>query len=61
VTPNQQQDLLVEWGLYTPQQQEVILDEFRRHFSGGYTQIDLFEFLKQKLEIEGYWEKVGLA
>ncbi len=61
MTPNQQQDLLIEWGLYTPQQQEVILTEFRRDLAGVYSQNDLLEFLKQKLEIEGYWKKVGLA
>lgn len=61
MTPNQQQDLLIEWGLYTPQQQEVILAQFHRDFAGGYSQNDLLEFLKQKLEIEGYWKKVGLA
>ncbi len=61
MTPNQQQDLLIEWGLYTPQQQEVILAPFHRDFAGGHSQNDLLEFLKQKLEIEGYWKKVGLA
>ncbi len=61
MTPNQQQDLLIEWGLYTPQQQEVILTQFHRDFPEGYSQNDLLEFLKQKLEIEGYWKKVGLA
>jgi hypothetical protein len=61
MTPNQQQDLLIEWGLYTPRQQGVILAQFHRDFTGGHSQSDLFEFLKQRLEIEGYWKKVGLA
>ena len=60
VTPNQEQDLLIEWSLYSPQQQEVILTEFRSKFPGAHSQTDLLEFLKEKLEIEGYWEKVGL-
>lgn len=60
VTPNQEQDLLIEWSLYSPQQKEVILVEFRRKFPGEHSQSDLLEFLKEKLEIEGYWEKVGL-
>jgi hypothetical protein len=61
VTPNQEQDLLIEWSLYSPQQQEVILTEFRRKFPSDHTQTDLLDFLKLKLEIEGYWEKVGLV
>ncbi len=60
VTPNQEQDLLIEWSLYSPQQQEVILKEFHDKFPGSHAQSDLLEFLKEKLEIEGYWEKVGL-
>ena len=61
MTQNQQQDLLIEWDLYQPQQQNAILSEFRRRFRGNYSKNDLFEFLKQKLEIEGYWEKIGLV
>lgn len=61
VTPNQKQDLLIEWSLYSPQQKEVILVEFRRKFPGEHSQTDLLEFLKKKLEIEGYWQKVGLT
>lgn len=61
MTPSQEQDLLIEWSLYSPQQQEVILSEFHQKFPGVYTQADLLEFLKEKLEIEGYWEKVGLV
>ncbi len=61
VTPNQEQDLLIEWSLYSPQQQEVILSEFRTKFPGEQSQNDLLEFLKEKLEIVGYWEKMGLV
>jgi hypothetical protein len=61
VTPNQEQDLLIEWSLYSPQQQEVILTEFRHKFPGEHSQADLLEFLKEKLEIVGYWEKMGLV
>jgi hypothetical protein len=61
MTQNQLQDLFIEWDLYQTQQQETILAEFRRQFRGNYTQNNLFEFLKEKLEIEGYWEKTGLV
>lgn len=61
MTNDQQQDLLIEWDLYQPQQQEAMITEFRNCFRGSYTKTDLFEFLKNKLQIEGYWRKVGLA
>jgi hypothetical protein len=38
-----------------------MIDEFRRQYRGNYTKADLLEFLKKKLEIEGYWEKIGLV
>ena len=61
MTNNQQQDLLIEWDLYSPQQQETMIAEFRQKFRGNYTKTNLFEYLKKKLEIEGYWQKIGLA
>ncbi|EKD39059.1 MAG: hypothetical protein ACD_75C00519G0004 [uncultured bacterium] len=61
MTQNQQQDLLIEWDLYQPQQQEDMISEFRRRFRGNYTKANFLEFLKQKLEIEGYWKKIGLV
>jgi hypothetical protein len=38
-----------------------MIAEFKRRYRGNYTKADLLEFLKKKLEIEGYWEKVGLV
>ena len=61
MTHNQQQDLFVEWDLYSPKQQEAILAEYRRKNNGNYSRKELLNFLKQKLEIEGYWEKIGLT
>ncbi len=61
MTQNQQKDLFIEWDLYQPSQQEAMIDEFRNLFRGNYTKSEFFEFLKNKLQIEGYWRKVGLA
>jgi hypothetical protein len=61
VTPEQEQDLLVEWSLYSPQQKDVIMAEFRKIHPGEYSQAELLEFLKEKLGIEGYWQKIGLV
>lgn len=60
MTPNQQQDLLVEWNLYESRQKKAMLSEYRRTHPGRSNRDDLFEFLKSKLEIEGYWQKIGL-
>ncbi len=57
----QQEDLFIEWDLYEAHDQKVILDEYRRLHSGDYSKRSFLEFLKVKLEIEGYWKKVGLA
>jgi hypothetical protein len=61
MTQNQQQDLFIEWDLYQPSQQETMIAEFKRRYRGNYTKADLLEFLKKKLEIEGYWKKIGLV
>jgi hypothetical protein len=60
MSPDQQQDLLVEWNLYESRQKKAILSEYRKTHSGKSERIDLLRFLKKKLEIEGYWEKIGL-
>lgn len=61
MTPEQEQDLLVEWSLYSPQQKDVIMAEFRKKHPGEYSQDELHEFLKEKLGIQGYWQKIGLV
>ena len=60
MTPEQKKDLLIEWSLYTPQQQSLIRQEFTNN-SGDMNDEDRWlEFLKKKLEIEDYWKKIGL-
>jgi len=61
MTQNQQKDLFIEWDLYQPSQQETMIAEFKSRYRGNYTKADLLEFLKKKLEIEGYWKKIGLV
>jgi len=60
LTPNQQEDLFIEWGLYGPQQQEAIVAEYREKHRGNYSKTTFYEFLAEKLEIKGYWAKIGL-
>jgi len=61
MTNAQEEDLFIEWDLYEAHAQRVILDEYRKLNSGDYSKRGFLEFLKVKLEIEGYWKKVGLA
>lgn len=46
-------DLLLKWDLYTPQQQEMILAEFRKKLPNDYyCKTTLIEFLHEKLREE---------
>ena len=46
-------DLLLKWGLYTPQQQERILTEFRKKLPHDYyCKTSLIEFLHEKITKE---------
>jgi hypothetical protein len=38
-----------------------MIDEYLRLNKFEYNEESFLEFLKEKLEIEGYWEKIGLA
>ncbi len=61
MTKHQQQDLFIEWDLYPPQRQEAMISEFLFRFRGNYTKKNFLDYLKEKLQIEGYWKKIGLA
>lgn len=61
LSKEQREDLLIEWNLYSSNQQKTILDEFHKLHNGDYTQDDFLQFLRDKLEIDGYWEKSGIA
>lgn len=61
MTKEQQEDLLTEWSLYEPIKQRLMIEEYRSISEGNYSKNSFWSFLKDKLEIEGYWQKVGLA
>lgn len=60
MTPDQKEDLFIEWDFYTPQKQEAMITEYRIKFRENYSEDSFLEFLADKLEIRGYWAKVGL-
>jgi hypothetical protein len=61
LTNAQKEDLLIEWNIYSAGQQELIWMEFRKQHKDDYSQEDFLQFLRNKLEIDGYWKKVGIS
>ena len=56
----QKNDLFVEWSIYTPQQQAVIINEYQEKYGEILDEEHWLDYLKKKLEIEDYWKKTGL-
>lgn len=61
LTRAQKEDLLTEWNIYGTGQQETILAEFHKYYKEDYTQNDFLQFLRKRLEIDGYWRKMGIS
>ena len=61
MTKAQQEDLFIEWALYGPRVQKKMIDEYISISAENCSKDRFLDFLKYKLEIEGYWKKVGLA
>jgi hypothetical protein len=53
--------VMTELTLYSPRQIRKFLSEYQQIPKRKNTNFSFYEFLKEKLEIEGYWKKVGLA
>ncbi len=60
MTKVQQEDLMIEWSLYGPGQQKAIFEEFKAGGGDVSSEEAYHNFLKDKLEIEGYWKSIGL-
>ena len=61
MTKTQDKDLFTEWALYGPQEQKKMIDEYISISAGACSRERFLKFLKDKLQMEGEWEKVGLA
>jgi len=61
MTPEQIEDLLVEWSIYSPQQQKAIRQEYVREYGINTDKEHWFRYLKERLNIENYWRKTGLS
>ncbi len=61
MTKAQEKDLFTEWALYEPIEQRLMIEEYLSISAGNCSRDSFLNFLKEKVEIEGYWRKVGLA
>ena len=57
----QQEDLFIEWGLYEDLSRKAMVSEYHQLRKSQNYDESFLDFLKKKLEIEGYWKMVGLA
>lgn len=60
MTEAQRDDLITELSLYSPSQIRKMVAEYMQLPTSNDSQFPFYDFLKRKLEIEGYWKKVGL-
>ncbi|TKB23508.1 hypothetical protein FCL47_22405 [Desulfopila sp. IMCC35006] len=60
MTKEQEKDLFIEWSLYEPKEQKKIIKEYLNISPGTCSWGNFLNFLKEKLQIEGYWLAVGL-
>jgi hypothetical protein len=61
MTEEQRDYLIIELSLYGPSQVREIVADYQQRRKPNDCEFPFYEFLKEKLEIEGYWKKVGLA
>ncbi len=61
MTEAQEEDLMIEWSLYSPHQKKLIVAEYEWLNKEKYTKKGFLAFLRGKLEIDRYWKGIGLA
>ncbi len=57
----QKEDLMIEWGICGPEKQKALFEEFKASGGDTFSIEDFHNFLKDRLELEGYWKKIFLA
>ncbi len=61
MTKAQQEDLFIEWELHKDLARKSMVNEYQQLRKSQNCKDSFLDFLKEKLEIEGYFEMVGLA
>ena len=57
----QQEDLFIEWSLYDDLIRKEMINEYQELRKSLNCEDSFLDFLKEKLEIEGHWKKIGLV
>ncbi len=60
MTKAQHDDLLIEWNIYDDTQQREIMKEYLELVNGRFSQQQFMSYLRERLEMDGYWKKSGL-
>ena len=61
MTETQEEDLFIEWSLYGDLVRKAMVEEYQQLRKTQNYEKKFIDFLKDKLEIEGYWKKIGLV
>lgn len=63
MTNTEQKEIFLKWSIYRPQEQRLMIDEYLRISEGNCSKDRFLNFLKDKLQVEAYWENkmVGMA
>jgi hypothetical protein len=61
MTKTQEKDLFTEWALYGPQEQKKMIDEYISISAGTCSRDRFLNFLKNKIQIDRHWRKIGLT
>lgn len=61
MTEEQRDALITKLSLYNPLQIREIVAEYQHCPKRSDCSYPFYDYLEEKLQIEGYWQKVGLA
>lgn len=60
MTPEQRNDLCIEWEYTSPAVQQQLLQEYQARHAQGPCWEDWEEYVMEKLNIRQFWQTVGL-
>lgn len=62
MTQAERNDLLIGFNIHESHKQKAMINEYLNLKNGEYCKKNsLFDYLKERLEIETYWTKIGLC
>ncbi|SHO48548.1 hypothetical protein [Desulfopila aestuarii] len=61
MTPEQRNDLCIEWEYTNPVTRHQIIEEYQKERAKSQQWADWEEFMVERLKLKAFWETVGLA